>query len=378
MPQDFGLINHSKQLYLFIAAMNTGRNVIMRKARRFATMTAVQDLNTLPLYDLFNALHTTDSLVRLMAIAAEEDLGPGGRPGDVTTQCCIPPAKWGDGVMVVRTEGGGVLSGIAGLPILMSILGPDCQFTFSAQDGDRVRKGQTIAVLSGPMYQVLRSERTMLNLLARMSGIATRTAEFVKAIEGTGVKLLDTRKTTPGWRALEKYAVRCGGGHCHRLGLYDAVMFKDNHIFGVPPRELPAWLTAAVEKAQRNADLSGEELRFIELEVDSLEQMDPVLAAGGCGIETILLDNMDAAKLREAVALRSRYKSNILLEASGGVTLETIREIALTGVDRISVGGLTHQAVSLDYAMDVQYSNAPERHPDDDSDEDMNMESEET
>ena len=230
---------------------------------------AVQDLNSLPLDELFRALQATDSLSRLLAIAVEEDLGPGGRPGDVTTQCCIPPARWADGVIVAREPG--VLSGMATMPPATRIFAQECRVSFRAQDGERVRAGQTVAVLTGPMHQVLRAERTMLNLLGRMSGIATRTAEFVQAINGTGASVLDTRKTTPGWRALEKYAVRCGGGHLHRIGLHDAVLFKDNHIVGVSPRDLPQWVTLAVEKARRTADIQGDELRVTGKKRDDLQ-----------------------------------------------------------------------------------------------------------
>ncbi len=318
----------------------------------------MQDLNTLSLNDLLHALPINDATTRLLAIAAEEELGTGGRPGDVTTQCCIPPQRWADGIMVAKEAG--VLSGVYSLAQVMIIFAQNCQVAFLAQDGDRLRAGQRVAILTGPMYQVLRAERTMLNLLGRMSGIATRTAQFVKALEGTNVKLLDTRKTTPGWRALEKYAVRCGGGHCHRIGLHDAVLFKDNHIFGVPPRDLPEWITTAVEKARRTADIEGGGLRFVELEVDSLEQLEPVLAAGGCGVDIILLDNMDCATMRRAVEMRAKYKTKLEFEASGGITLETIRAIAETGVERISVGGLTHHAVSLDVSMDIQDAQMPE------------------
>jgi nicotinate-nucleotide pyrophosphorylase (carboxylating) len=318
----------------------------------------VNDPNQLPLDELFRTLPIGDSLTRLLAIAAEEDLGQGGRPGDITTQCCIPPSRWADGIIVAREPG--ILSGIHALPNAMMIFSQNCQLLFHAQDGETLRKGQRIAVLTGPMYQVLRAERTMLNLLGRMSGIATRTAEFVKAIEGTGAKLLDTRKTTPGWRALEKYAVRCGGGHCHRTGLHDAVLFKDNHIFGVPPRDLPQWVTRAVEKARRTADIQGDEIKFVELEVDSLDQLEPVLAAGGCGVDIILLDNMDCETMRRALEMRTKHKSDVQFEASGGVTLQTIRAIAETGVELISVGGLTHHAVSLDVSMDIQDAEKPQ------------------
>jgi nicotinate-nucleotide pyrophosphorylase (carboxylating) len=328
----------------------------------------VQDLNQLSLSDLLPALSVNDAITRLLAIAVEEDLGPGAQPGDVTSQCSIPPDRWADGLLVAREPG--VLSGIAILPQVMSMLAAEGQVSFRAQDGDRIRAGQTVAMLTAPMYQVLRAERLMLNLIGRMSGIATRAAEFVKAVEGTKAVVLDTRKTTPGWRALEKYAVRCGGGTLHRIGLHDAVLFKDNHIFGVTPKELPAWVAAASDRARRAAEHVGELLRFVELEVTSIEQLDWLFRAGVCipgspaGVDIILLDNMSPELLRKAVEMRSRFggdQSKVQFEASGGVRLDTIRAIAETGVERISVGGLTHHAVSLDFSMDVQDTPAPNR-----------------
>ncbi len=319
----------------------------------------VHDLNALPLSELLAALSVNDSITRLLTIAVEEDLGPGAQPGDVTSQCSIPPSRWADGLIVAREPG--VLSGIAVLPQVMSMLAAEGQLTFRAQDGDRIRAGQTVAMLTAPMYQVLRAERLMLNLVGRMSGIATRTAEFVDRITGTRAVVLDTRKTTPGWRAFEKYAVRCGGGTLHRVGLHDAVLFKDNHIFGVTANELPAWVAAASRKARLAADAAGDGLRFVELEVTSLEQLESLFRAGVCvpgaGVDIVLLDNMSPDLLRRAVQTRARVggdQARVLFEASGGVRLETIRAIAETGVERISVGGLTHHAVSLDFSMDVQ------------------------
>jgi nicotinate-nucleotide pyrophosphorylase (carboxylating) len=313
----------------------------------------VQDLNKLPLQDLLPALSTSDAVGRLLAIAAEEDLGAGAVPGDVTTQCCIPATRTARGTIIAKEPG--VLSGIYVLPHVMSILAAEGQLSFRTQDGDTIKAGQAIAVLDAPMYQVLRAERLMLNLLGRMSGIATRTAAFVKEIKHTGAKLLDTRKTTPGLRAFEKYAVRCGGGHLHRIGLHDAVLFKDNHIVGIAPKDLPAWVAKAADKARRTADIQGEPLRFVELEVDTLDQLEAILSAGkgGCPVDIILLDNMDIPTMRKAIAMRAEHVSTVLFEASGGVTLETIRAIAETGVEYISVGGLTHHAVSLDFSMEI-------------------------
>lgn len=313
------------------------------------------DLNALALPDLFRALHAPEYLPRLLEIARDEDLGPGGVPGDVTSNCSITQTQRGDGVIVARQAG--VLSGGETLPHVARVFAPGCRLDVRGRDGQMLTKGETIAVLSGPMRQVLAAERTMLNLLGRMCGIATRTAEFVRAVEGTRAKLLDTRKTTPGWRALEKYAVRCGGGHCHRIGLYDAVLLKDNHLAGVSVGELAGWVRDAAKRAREAARAGGSELRFVEAEVDSLEQFEALLRGGACepgvGVDIVLLDNMTTEQLRRAVGMRSGLGSRVLLEASGGVTLGTIRGIAQTGVDRISVGGLTHQAVGLDVAMDV-------------------------
>jgi nicotinate-nucleotide pyrophosphorylase (carboxylating) len=191
---------------------------------------------------------------------------------------------------------------------------------------------------------LLMMERTALNFLQRLSGIATLTARFVAEVAGTKAVILDTRKTTPGWRALEKYAVRCGGGTNHRFGLYDAVLIKDNHL---------AWLAEggdpigrAVAAARAGAPKGN---KFIEVEVDTLEQLDRALEVGP---DIILVDNLGPEKLAEAVRRRDAKAPGILLEASGGVTLETVRGLALTGVDRISVGALTHSAPALDIGLD--------------------------
>jgi nicotinate-nucleotide pyrophosphorylase (carboxylating) len=203
------------------------------------------------------------------------------------------------------------------------------------RDGEVLGPGP-VARVEGPARAVLAAERTALNLLGRLSGIATLTRRYVDAVSGTGVDILDTRKTTPGLRALEKYAVRCGGGANHRHGLYDAVLIKDNHI------RLAGGIRAAVERA-RSADAT----RPVEVEAESLEDVREVRHAGA---DVILLDNMDLTTLRQAVALtRGRAK----LEASGGITLETVREIAETGVDFISVGALTHSAKALDVSLEV-------------------------
>lgn len=315
----------------------------------------MNDLNALSLHDLFAELSRDGGLTRLVELARDEDLGHEGRPGDITSLVSIEAGRVGRGEVAMRTEG--VLSGLRAVPEIVRVFAPDVAVEFRAQDGDRVQRGAVVAVLEGPLRQILSVERTLLNLLGRMSGIASRVADFVAAVEGTGVRLLDTRKTTPGLRNLEKYAVRCGGGFCHRIGLYDAVLIKDNHLAGVTVEGLPAFVRAAAGKARAvGAEFGG--VRFVELEVDTLEQLESVMRAGVCGRERdvgiVLLDNMPLGMLRKAAEMREAHKSDVMLEASGGVTLGTIRAIAQTGVDRISVGGLTHQAVSLDVALDVK------------------------
>jgi nicotinate-nucleotide pyrophosphorylase (carboxylating) len=189
----------------------------------------------------------------------------------------------------------------------------------------------------------------MLNFLQRLSGIATLTHRFVRRVEGTSARILDTRKTTPGWRALEKYAVAAGGGVNHRMGLFDGVLVKDNHLAGVATKDLARFLSGVVARGRAESAR-----RFIEVEVDNLDQFREVLKVDG--IDAVLLDNMDCPKMEQAVEMRNHAgkKGRLELEASGGVTLDTVRTIALTGVDRISVGALTHSPTALDIGMDVE------------------------
>jgi nicotinate-nucleotide pyrophosphorylase (carboxylating) len=203
--------------------------------------------------------------------------------------------------------------------------------------------------IRGPMRSLLAAERVILNFLQHLSGVATLTARFVRRVEGTSAKIYDTRKTLPGLRALDKYAVRCGGGHNHRMGLYDGMLIKENHIAGIGIKELAVVLSQKIaESRKENRD------RFVEVEVESLEQFREVLKLEGDLV--VLLDNMDCPKMESAVELRDRAgkKGKIVLEASGGVTLETTRPIALTGVERISVGALTHSAAALDISLEIE------------------------
>jgi nicotinate-nucleotide pyrophosphorylase (carboxylating) len=201
--------------------------------------------------------------------------------------------------------------------------------------------------IRGPLRALLSAERVILNFLQRMSGVATLTNRFVRRTEGTRAKIYDTRKTIPGWRALDKYAVRAGGGFNHRVGLYDGLLVKDNHLHAVPVKDLVSFLAPIVARSR-----SEDAKRLIEVEVDTLEQLREVLKVDG--VDVILLDNMDCPKMQQAVELRDKSARKVEVEASGGVTLEMVRPIALTGVDRIAVGAITHSAPAMDIGLDVQ------------------------
>jgi nicotinate-nucleotide pyrophosphorylase (carboxylating) len=255
-----------------------------------------------------------------------EDIGE----GDVTTDALVGDEVTCEALVVLKEPG--VVCGLEVAGAVFEALG--ARLEPLVDDGQAMTPGP-VARVEGPARSVLTAERTALNLLARLSGIATLTRRYVDAVAGTGVDILDTRKTTPGLRALEKYAVRCGGGVNHRFGLDDAVLIKDNHI------RVAGGVRAAVERVRS----SGTPLP-VEVEAETL---DDVREAHEAGADTILLDNMDPATLREAVAIARGAR----LEASGGVTLETVREIAETGVDVISIGALTHSAKALDVSMEV-------------------------
>jgi nicotinate-nucleotide pyrophosphorylase (carboxylating) len=231
------------------------------------------------------------------------------------------------------------------------------KFEALVEDGARVAPGDRLAIVSGLMEFILTGERTALNFLQHLSGIATLTRKYVDAIAGLPCKILDTRKTLPGWRLLEKYAVRCGGGHNHRMGLFDGILVKDNHLTGLGPKLKGLFLAI---KSHLVAEISAQLRSYLEssfslpgameIEVESLEQLQWALS---CLPDMVLLDNMPPEQLRQAVEIRNSSNSKVLLEASGGITLETVRAIAETGVDRISIGALTHSAPALDIALDL-------------------------
>jgi nicotinate-nucleotide pyrophosphorylase (carboxylating) len=288
----------------------------------------------------------TGLVARLLELARDEDLGSARR--DVTSAEFVDARAQLRCSVVARTPA--VVAGLAAIPDLLSIFGVDRAVTvrLDAADGATVGSGDAVANLDGDARSILAIERTLLNLVGRLSGVATLTSRYIDAM-GTGhrAQLYDTRKTTPGLRVLEKYAVRCGGGRSHRLGLHDAMLVKDNHIAGVPAEAL----AHTVADAARRARAAG--VAFVEVEVDSPDQFARLLALPAGTIDVVLLDNFPLPALREAVRTRAATRPDLLLEASGGVTLGTIRAVAETSVDRISVGALTHSAVSLDFGLDA-------------------------
>ena len=266
--------------------------------------------------------------------ALAEDLG---RAGDVTSIATIPEDTPARAIVVAREAG--VISGLPLVAAAFQKLAPEIAIAASARDGASVATKTALMTVQGPARAVLAAERVALNLLGRLSGVATATHEFVRRVAGTHTRICCTRKTTPGLRALEKYAVRCGGGFNHRFGLDDAILIKDNHI------AVAGGVRAVLERARAAAG----HLVKIEIEVDTLDQLHEVLAVGLA--DAVLLDNMDVATLRKAVAL---VAGKFPLEASGGINLETIAEIAKTGVDYASSGWITHSAPNLDVALDIE------------------------
>ncbi|MBX9710516.1 MAG: carboxylating nicotinate-nucleotide diphosphorylase [Xanthobacteraceae bacterium] len=265
--------------------------------------------------------------------ALDEDLG---RAGDITSIATVPVATQAHAILVARQSGV-----VAGLPLAVATfrrLCDDINIQAHTRDGNAVAKGVHLLTISGPARAVLAGERTALNFVGRLSGIATLTADYVRHTGGTKLRICCTRKTTPGLRALEKYAVRCGGGFNHRFGLDDAILIKDNHI------AVAGGVTAALKRACAHAG----HLVKIEIEVDTLDQLRDVLSTGLADV--VLLDNMDLPTLREAVKVAG---GRVVLEVSGGVTQSSVAEIAKTGADYASSGALTHSAPNFDVALDI-------------------------
>lgn len=277
-------------------------------------------------------------LGELVEAALAEDLGR----GDVTTEWTVPAGARGRAGIVAREAG--VLAGTGPADAVFRRLDPDVDLRWRAADGDRVAAGSRMAELEGRLRPLLSAERTALNFLGRLSGVATLTRRFVEAVEGTGCRITDTRKTTPGWRRLEKAATAAGGAVNHRMGLDDMVLVKENHV------RAAGGVAGALEAVLPRAREAG---LPVEVEVASLEELDEAL---GSAPDRILLDNMDLATLSRAVrrAREATGEQGPVLEASGGITLETVRRVAGTGVDLVSVGALTHSAPSLDLSLLVE------------------------
>ncbi len=274
-----------------------------------------------------------DALIDPVVRAAlAEDLG---RAGDVTAAACVPAEARLSVAFAVRQAG--VVAGLDCARLALAALDPAIRFTQVLSDGDAATAGAVLAHAEGGARAILSAERTALNLLGRLSGVASLTAAYIKAVEGTRARIVDTRKTTPGLRALEKYAVRCGGGVNHRFGLDDAILIKDNHVAAC----------GGVAEAVRRAKAAAGHLMKVEVEVDSLAQLDEALPYAP---DVVMLDNFSLDDLRQAVR---RVGGAVTLEASGGVNLQTVRAIAETGVDVISVGALTHSAPALDVGLDA-------------------------
>jgi nicotinate-nucleotide pyrophosphorylase (carboxylating) len=275
----------------------------------------------------------------LLELAIREDLG---RVGDVTSQATIPATCRGKACLVARRAG--VLAGLPMARGTFERIDPTLRFSVMHAEGTRLEKGWWIATVEGPMWSILAAERTALNFVQHLSGIATLTRQYVDTVAGTKARILDTRKTLPGWRLLEKYAVRMGGGANHRIGLHDAILIKDNHLAAIRQSSGGDEIETAILRCRESNPTLP-----IEMEVESLQQLDRALK---CQPDIILLDNMNLDQLSAAVAQRDSMAPSVLLEASGGVNLDTVRGIAETGVDRISVGAITHSAPALDIALD--------------------------
>ncbi len=272
---------------------------------------------------------TAGTLERLVQAALAEDVGT----GDVTTEATVDADAVGTAELVTRTAG--VVAGLDAVEAVFRFLDPEIDFERLVEDGELLLAPAPVARVTGSLRAILTGERTALNLLGRLSGIATLTRRYVEAVAGTGVAILDTRKTTPGLRELEKHAVASGGGRNHRFGLDDGVLVKDNHL------RAAGSVRDAVERLRGATELP------IEVECDTLDQVQEAIAAGA---DAILLDNMELDQLRAAVA---HAGGRTRLEASGGITLDTVRAVAETGVDEISIGALTHSAPSLDVSLEL-------------------------
>ena len=269
----------------------------------------------------------------LIKLAFAEDIGD----GDHTTLCCIPATEMGKSQLIIKEDG--VLAGVEMARRVFKAFDPELKMTVFIEDGAEVKKGDIAFVVEGKVQSLLQTERLMLNIMQRMSGIATTTRKYVKQLEGTKTHVLDTRKTTPGMRMIEKEAVRIGGGMNHRIGLFDMILLKDNHV------DFAGGTAKAINRAHEYLKEKGKNLK-IEIEVRNFDELEEALQTGG--VDRIMLDNFTPENTREAVR---RVAGRVELESSGGITFDTLRDYAECGVDYISVGALTHSVKSLDMSF---------------------------
>jgi len=286
----------------------------------------------------------------IVQLAIKEDIGT----GDITSKLFIPDGSESEGILIAK--GTGIIAGLPVAGYVLSQIDEDLLFTVNIEDGSMVEKGSVIASVKGLTLSLLSAERLVLNFLQRLSGIATATNKFAEKVKGYKTQILDTRKTVPGWRYLEKYAVKIGGGANHRMGLYDQVLIKDNHLKIMESEKENGDIGRLVKKAREQ--IANEVL--IEVEVEDLCQIKDVVDAG---VDIILFDNMAPSKINEAVKMVKEFENSrgsgsdrtILTEASGNITIENVEEYAKAGVDRISVGTITHSARALDISFDISY-----------------------
>ena len=282
-----------------------------------------------------NLKNHQEEIDRVITDALNEDLR---ETGDVTTGLTVPEGMKAKAVLYAKENG--ILAGLPVFELVFKTVDAEVDFTSQSKEGNGVSPGETIATIKGKASSLLIAERTALNLLCRMSGIATLTGKYVEAIAGTDATILDTRKTMPGLRILDKYAVAVGGGTNHRIGLYDAILIKENHI------AMGGGVAASVKSAKEGSDLP------VQVEVENLHQLEEAINAGA---NSALLDNMTPLETKAAVELaKSLDAGEFLLESSGGITLENVREYAETGVDRISIGALTHSVKALDFSLIIK------------------------
>lgn len=307
------------------------------------------DPNSLSLPDLARRVVEHPSTEHLLKAARDEDLAD---RGDITSRSVIREDATTRTVLTAREPG--VISGLAMVTAVLDAFRARARFRAHTADGERCDRGDVLGEIEGSTRDILTVERTVLNLVGQLSGVATATRGYVDLVTGTRAAVCETRKTVPGMRRLQKYAVRCGGGFLHRLGLHDAALFKDNHLAALPEGPLDLTLVPALERVRETRDL-----RFVMVEVDTLVQFEELLKIESDLLDIVLLDNMCARTLEQAVARRDAVRPRWRLEASGGITRETISAIAASGVDRISVGALTHSVRCLDVGLDTVPATEP-------------------